>query len=199
MKRIEPNIIETSYYTLVSANEGVGKTFWCKRQIAKTLRTISDRIIVFDVTGEYADLALEHDRLIREKIPSIIYRYKLVDGKPYIAHVIEVDTEANEAPHLIVYDISRTIITSWKVGVEAIDKILQSYAVMRDSEIAWLYVPLDLYTNVKPETESWNILERTIKGNEGKLMTVLTTRKFTIGMVQRCLHMTKNKLLEDSK
>lgn len=30
-------------------------------------------------------------------------------------------------------------------------------------------------------------------------MTVLTTRKFTIGMVQRCLHMTKNKLLEDSK
>lgn len=37
MKRIEPNIIETSYYTLVSANEGVGKTFWCKRQIAKTL------------------------------------------------------------------------------------------------------------------------------------------------------------------
>lgn len=42
MKRIEPNIIETSYYTLVSANEGVGKTFWCKRQIAKTLRTISD-------------------------------------------------------------------------------------------------------------------------------------------------------------
>lgn len=71
--------------------------------------------------------------------------------------------------------------------------------VMQDSEIAWLYVPLDLYTNVKPETESWNILERTIKGNEGKLMTVLTTRKFTIGMVQRCLHMTKNKLLEDSK
>ena len=40
MKRIEPNIIETSYYTLVSANEGVGKTFWCKRQIAKVLRTI---------------------------------------------------------------------------------------------------------------------------------------------------------------
>lgn len=152
-----------------------------------------------DATGEYADLALEHDRLIREKIPSIIYRYKLVDGKPYIAHVIEVDTEANEAPHLIVYDISRTIIISWKVGVEAIDKILQSYAVMQDSEIAWLYVPLDLYTNVKPETESWNILERTIKGNEGKLMTVLTTRKFNIGMVQRCLHMTKNKLLEDSK
>lgn len=117
-----------------------------------------------------------------------------------IAHVIEVDTEANEAPHLIVYDISRTIITSWKVGVEAIDKILQSYAVMRDSEIAWLYVPLDLYTNVKPETESWNILERTIKGNEGKLMTVLTTRKFTIGMVQRCLHMAKIKNnLEDNK
>ena len=71
--------------------------------------------------------------------------------------------------------------------MEAIDKILQSYAVMRDNEIAWLYVPLDLYTNVKPESESWNILERTIKGNEGKLMTVLTTRKFTIGMVQRCL------------
>ena len=102
-------------------------------------------------------------------------------------------------PLLIVYDIILTIIIIWKVGVEAINKILQSYAVMQDSEIAWLYVPLDLYTNVKPESESWNILERTIKGNEGKLLTVLTTRKFTIGMVQRCLHMTKNKLLEDSK
>lgn len=77
MKRIEPNIIETSYYTLVSANEGVGKTFWCKRQIAKTLRTISDRIIVFDVTGEYADFVLDHDRIVPGRIPMILHQYKI--------------------------------------------------------------------------------------------------------------------------
>lgn len=195
----EPIITPGRNFFLVSTEYKESCSAWCRKQIRATLRTCQGRVIIIDVTGEYADLALEHDRLIREKIPSIIYRYKLVDGKPYIAHVIKVDTEANEAPRLIVYDISRTIIISWKVGVEAIDKILQSYAVMQDSEIAWLYVPLDLYTNVKPESESWNILERTIKGNEGKLMTVLTTRKFTIGMVQRCLHMTKNNLLEDSK
>ena len=182
----EPIITPGNNFFLVSTEYKESCFAWCRKQIRATLRTCQGRVIIIDATGEYADLALEHDRLIREKIPSIIYRYKLVDGKPYIAHVIEVD-------------ISRTIIISWKVGVEAIDKILQSYAVMQDSEIAWLYVPLDLYTNVKPETESWNILERTIKGNEGKLMTVLTTRKFNIGMVQRCLHMTKNKLLEDSK
>lgn len=196
----EPIITPGRNFFLVSTEYKESCHAWCRKQIRATLRTCQGRVIIIDATGEYADLALEHDRLIREKIPSIIYRYKLVDGKPYIAHVIEVDTEANEAPHLIVYDISRTIITSWKVGVEAIDKILQSYAVMQDSEIAWLYVPLDLYTNVKPESESWNILERTIKGNEGKLMTVLTTRKFTIGMVQRCLHMAKIKNnLEDNK
>lgn len=195
----EPIITPGRNFFLVSTEYKESCSAWCRKQIGTTLRTCQGRIIIIDATGEYANLALDHDRLIREKIPSIIYRYKLVDGKPYIAHVIEVDTEANEAPRLIVYDISRTIIISWKVGVEAIDKILQSYAVMQDSEIAWLYVPLDLYTKVKPESESWNILERTIKGNEGKLMTVLTTRKFTIGMVQHCLHMTKNKLLEDSK
>ena len=195
----EPIITPGRNFFLVSTEYKESCSAWCRKQIGTTLRTCQGRIIIIDVTGEYADLALEHDRLIREKIPSIIYRYKLVDGKPYIAHVIKVDTEANEAPRLIVYDISRSIIISWKVGVEAINKILQSYAVMQDSEIAWLYVPLDLYTNVKPESESWNILERTIKGNEGKLITVLTTRKFTIGMLQRCLHMTKNKLLEDSK
>lgn len=187
----EPIITPGRNFFLVSTEYKESCSAWCRKQIGTTLRTCQGRIIIIDTTGEYANLALDHDRLIREKIPSILYRYKLVDGKPYLAHVIEVDTEANEAPRLIVYDISRTLITSWKVGVETIDKILQSYAVMRDNEIAWLYIPLDLYTNVKPESESWNILERTIKGNEGILMTVLTTRKFNIGTVQRCLHMNK--------
>ena len=100
----EPIITPGRNFFLVSTEYKESSSAWCRKQIRATLRTCQGRVIIIDATGEYADLALEHDRLIREKIPSIIYRYKLVDGKPYIAHVIEGDTEANEAPHLIVYD-----------------------------------------------------------------------------------------------
>lgn len=162
----EPIITPGRNFFLVSTEYKESCSAWCRKQIRATLRTCQGRVIIIDATGEYADLALEHDRLIREKIPSIIYRYKLVDGKPYIAHVIEVDTEANEAPHLIVYDISRTIITSWKVGVEAIDKILQSYAVMQDSKsrgcmFRWTYIPMSS-PKANPGT-FWNEPSRAMK------------------------------------
>ena len=107
MKRVEPNIIETNYYTLVSANEGVGKTFWCKRQIAKVLRTTSDRIIVFDVTGEYADFVLDHDRIVPGRIrdPKEVaeleekhgYADPLLDvGEVFGVWVIEGDPKLND-------------------------------------------------------------------------------------------------------
>lgn len=48
---VEPNIIKTKYYTLVSADTGHGKTLWCKKKVARLLRTTQDRIIVIDVTG----------------------------------------------------------------------------------------------------------------------------------------------------
>lgn len=43
---VEPNIIKTKYYTLVSADTGHGKTLWCKKKVAKLLRTTQDRIII---------------------------------------------------------------------------------------------------------------------------------------------------------
>ena len=107
------NIIKTSYYTLVSANEGVGKTFWCKRQIAKALRTTPDRIIVFDVTGEYADFVLDHDRIVPGRIPMILHQYKITDDKPVAAHTIEVDMAMGKQPQLIVHDVSRTMTYTW--------------------------------------------------------------------------------------
>lgn len=45
---VEPNIIKTKYYTLVSADTGHGKTLWCKKKVAKLLRTTQDRIIIID-------------------------------------------------------------------------------------------------------------------------------------------------------
>ena len=96
----EPIITPGRNFFLVSTEYKESCFAWCRKQIRATLRTCQGRVIIIDATGEYADLALEHDRLIREKIPSIIYRYKLVDGKPYIAHVIEVDTEASQQPRL---------------------------------------------------------------------------------------------------
>lgn len=45
---VEPNIIKTKYYTLVSADTGHGKTLWCKKKVARLLRTTQDRIIVID-------------------------------------------------------------------------------------------------------------------------------------------------------
>lgn len=96
----EPIITPGRNFFLVLTEYKESCSAWCRKQIGTTLRTCQGRIIIIDATGEYANLALDHDRLIREKIPSIIYRYKLVDGKPYIAHVIEVDTEASQQPRL---------------------------------------------------------------------------------------------------
>ena len=74
---VEPNIIKTKYYTLVSADTGHGKTLWCKKKVARLLRTTQDRIIVIDVTGEYADFVLNHDRIVPGRIPMVMHQYKL--------------------------------------------------------------------------------------------------------------------------
>lgn len=70
---VEPNIIKTKYYTLVSADTGHGKTLWCKKKVARLLRTTQDRIIVIDVTGEYAGFVLDHDRIVPGHIPMVMH------------------------------------------------------------------------------------------------------------------------------
>lgn len=84
---VEPNIIKTKYYTLVSADTGHGKTLWSKKKVARLLRTTQDRIIVIDVTGEYADFVLDHDRIVPGRIPMVMHQYKLSGGWPVDAHV----------------------------------------------------------------------------------------------------------------
>lgn len=102
---VEPNIIKTKYYTLVSADTEHGKALWCKKKVARLLRTTQDRIIVIDVTGEYADFVLDHDRIVPGRIPMVMHQYKLSGGWPVDAHIIEVDMPMNRQPQLIVYDV----------------------------------------------------------------------------------------------
>lgn len=68
----EPIITPGRNFFLVSTEYKESCSAWCRKQIGTTLRTCQGRIIIIDATGEYANLALDHDRLIREKIPSII-------------------------------------------------------------------------------------------------------------------------------
>ena len=98
---VEPNIIKTKYYTLVSADTEHGKALWCKKKVARLLRTTQDRIIVIDVTGEYADFVLDHDRIVPGRIPMVMHQYKLSGGWPVDTHIIEVDMPMNRQPQLI--------------------------------------------------------------------------------------------------
>jgi hypothetical protein len=129
---VEPNIIKTKYYTLVSADTGHGKTLWCKKKVARLLRTTQDRIIVIDVTGKYADFVLDHDRIVPGHIPMVMHQYKLSGGWPVDAHIIEVDMPINRQPQLIVYDVSRTMGT-WHRGVLAISDALLGYMTGREN------------------------------------------------------------------
>lgn len=134
---VEPNIIKTKYYTLVSADTGHGKTLWCKKKVARLLRTTQDRIIVIDVTGEYADFVLDHDRIVPGRIPMVMHQYKLSGGWPVDTHIIEVDMPMNRQPQLIVYDVSRTMGT-WHRGVLAISDALLGYMTGRENTTTWL-------------------------------------------------------------
>lgn len=136
---VEPNIIKTKYYTLVSADTGHGKTLWCKKKVARLLRTTQDRIIVIDVTGEYADFVLDHDRIVPGRIPMVMHQYKLSGGWPVDAHIIEVDMPINRQPQLIVYDVSRTMGT-WHRGVLAISDALLGYITGRENTTTWLFL-----------------------------------------------------------
>lgn len=150
---VEPNIIKTKYYTLVSADTGHGKTLWCKKKVARLLRTTQDRIIVIDVTGEYADFVLDHDRIVPGRIPMVMHQYKLSGGWPVDTHIIEVDMPINRQPQLIVYDVRRTMGT-WHRGVLAISDALLGYMTGRENTTTWLFLNLDPYFYEKQDDET---------------------------------------------
>lgn len=154
---VEPNIIKTKYYTLVSADTGHGKTLWCKKKVARLLRTTQDRIIVIDVTGEYADFVLDHDRIVPGHIPMVMHQYKLSGGWPVDAHIIEVDIPINRQPQLIVYDVSRTMGT-WHRGVLAISDALLGYMTGRENTTTWLFLmPPNCTEQNSPVRRPWTI------------------------------------------
>lgn len=183
----EPTITETKYYTLASADAGHGKTFWCKKKVAKLLRTTQDRIIVIDVTGEYADFVLDHDRIVPGCIPMVIHQYKLSGGWPVDAHIIEVDMPMNRQPQLIVYDISRAMGT-WHRGVLAISDTLLGYMTGRENTTTWLFLNLDPYFYEKPDEEtSWKVLERFVKQQGQTVKPVFTSQKFSADTINQRL------------
>lgn len=185
---VEPNIIKTKYYTLVSADTGHGKTLWCKKKVARLLRTTQDRIIVIDVTGEYADFVLDHDRIVPGRIPMVMHQYKLSGGWPIDTHIIEVDMPMNRQPQLIVYDVSRTMGT-WHRGVLAISDALLVYMTGRENTTTWLFLNLDPYFYEKQDDEtSWKVLEHFVKQQGQTVKPVFTSQKFRADTINQRLH-----------
>lgn len=166
---VEPNIIKTKYYTLVSADTGHGKTLWCKKKVARLLRTTQDRI----VPG---------------RIPMVMHQYKLSGGWPVDAHIIEVDMPINRQPQLIVYDVSRTMGT-WHRGVLAISDALLGYMTGRENTTTWLFLNLDPYFYEKQDDEtSWKVLEHFVKQQGQTVKPVFTSQKFSADTISQRLH-----------
>lgn len=183
----EPTITETKYYTLVSADTEHGKTLWCKKKVARLLRTTQDRIIVIDVTGEYADFVLDHDHIVPGRIPMVMHQYKLSGGWPIDTHIIEVDMPMNRQPQLIVYDVSRTMGT-WHRGVLAISDALLGYMTGRENTTTWLFLNLDPYFYEKQDDEtSWKVLEHFVKQQGQTVKPVFTSQKFSADTINQRL------------
>lgn len=156
--------------------------------MARLLRTTQDRIIVIDVTGEYADFVLDHDRIVPGRIPMVMHQYKLSGGWPVDAHIIEVDMPINRQPQLIVYDVSRTMGT-WHRGVLAISDALLGYMTGRENTTTWLFLNLDPYFYEKQDDEtSWKVLEHFVKQQGQTVKPVFTSQKFSADTISQRLH-----------
>lgn len=194
MRIPQPDIISTKYYTLVSGESGHGKTTWCKREIAKILRSTKERILVFDATGEYADFVINHDRAVPGCVPMEIRQYKSTGGEATLYHTISVDVKPNEVPQLVVYDVSRALAISWNMGIETITDILTRHLVVNEPNTLWLFLCLEPYTYAKPEGKSWDVLERFIKKNHKFVAPVFTSQKFDVNTINERLHVKKSNL-----
>lgn len=69
---MQPIIKTNAWYTLVTGKSEVINASWCKQQLARILKKSTDAIILFDVTGSYAALVLDHDRLIPGQLPMAV-------------------------------------------------------------------------------------------------------------------------------
>lgn len=69
---MQPIIKINAWYTLVTGKSEVINASWCKQQFARILKKSTDAIILFDVTGSYAALVLDHDRLIPGQVPMAV-------------------------------------------------------------------------------------------------------------------------------
>ena len=83
---MQPIIKTTAWNTLVTAKNEVINASWCKQQLARILKKSTDTIILFDVTGSYAVLVLDHDRLIPGQVPMAVKQYKSTPEGFVLAH-----------------------------------------------------------------------------------------------------------------
>ena len=103
---MQPIIKTNAWYTLVTGKSEVINASWCKQQLARILKKSTDTIILFDVTGNYAALVLDHDRLIPGQIPMAVKQYKSTPKGFVLAHSVKVDVENAQEPRLLVFDVS---------------------------------------------------------------------------------------------
>lgn len=186
---MQPTIKTNAWYTLVTAKNEVINASWCKQQLARILKKSTDIIILFDVTGGYATLVLDHDRLISGQIPIAIHEYKSTPKGFVLAHTIKVDVKDTQEPRLLVFDVSRVMAVSWKKGVSAITKILKVWMMLEpQAEPVWLFLNIDPYGFELSDSEGWECLQRIVKDKEFKVKPIFLTKGKTEQEINERLH-----------
>ncbi len=187
---MQPIIKTNAWYTLVTAKNEVINALWCKQQLARILKKSTDAIILFDVTGSYAALVLDHDRLIPGQVPMAVKQYKSTPKGFALAHTVKVDVENAQEPRLLVFDVSRVMAVSWKKGIAAITKILKVWMMCCEpqAEPIWLFLNIDPYGFELSDSEGWECLERIVKDKEFKVKPVFLTKGKTEREINEHLH-----------
>lgn len=187
---MQPIIKTNAWYTLVTAKNEAINASWCKQQLARILKKSTDAIILFDVTGSYAALALDHDRLIPGQVPMAVKQYKSTHEGFVLAHTVKVDVEDSQEPRLLVFDVSWVMAFSWKKGIAAITKILKVWMMCCEpqTEPIWLFLNIDPYGFELADSESWECLERIVKNKEFKVKPVFLTKGKTEREINKRLH-----------
>lgn len=187
---MQPIIKANAWYTLVTAKNEAINASWCKQQLARILKKSTDAIILFDVTGSYAALVLDHDRLIPGQLPMAVKQYKSTPEGFVLAHTVKVDVENAQEPRLLVFDVSRVMAVSWKKGIAAITKILKVWMMCCEpqAEPIWLFLNIDPYGFELSDSESWECLERIVKDKEFKVKPVFLTKGKTEREINERLH-----------
>lgn len=188
-ENMQPIIKTNAWYTLVTGKSEVINASWCKQQLARILKKSTDAIILFDVTGSYAALALDHDRLIPGQVPMAVKQYKSTPEGFVLAHTVKVDVEDSQEPRLLVFDVSWVMAFSWKKGIAAITKILKVWMMCEpQAEPVWLFMNIDPYGFELSDSEGWECLERIVKEKEFKVKPVFLTKGKTEREINERLH-----------